>query len=260
MPQAKIGLSMLYCLGEPFSKMVKRVSKVQTDYVEIVDDGLHTLNKKRIAQLREAAKTTGAKFTLHSPFADINIASPSKPMLKASIKRLTQSISYASALDAELLVLHPGSKTGISMFYPGADWKQNVKSIQALHATAEDYGVKIAIENLPEKYGFFMKSAEDFQRFYKETNLPIGIVLDVGHANLEKQIEPFLTEIPDKLVHLHMSDNMGEIDQHLGIGYGAINWQQLAVALKKTGFKGIIMTESVEHVEESVQKLRQLFA
>jgi sugar phosphate isomerase/epimerase len=52
---------------------------------------------------------------------------------------------------------------------------------------------------------------------------------------------------------------MGEIDQHLGIGYGAINWQQFATKIKKIDFSGIVMTEAVEHVEESVQKLNTLF-
>ena len=260
MSKVKIGLSMLYCLSEPFGKMVKRLGTVTTPYIEVVDDGLHTLSKKRVAMLNEAAKSSGVKFTVHSPFADINIASPSKPMLKAALKRLEQSMSYANALDARLWVLHPGCKTGISMFYLGDDWKQNVKSIQALHKTANDYGVTLAIENLPEKYGFLMKGAEDFQRFYDESGLDIGIVLDVGHANLEGRVEPFLQKLPNKLVHVHVSDNMGENDQHLGIGYGAINWRNFVETLKQIGFSGTVVTESVEHVEESLQKLRQLFA
>ncbi len=260
MTQAKIGLSMLYTLGEPFTKMIKRLSNMPTEYIEIVDDGLHTLNKKRAALIAEAAKSTDKKFTLHAPFADINIASPSKPMLKASLKRLTQSISYANTINAELMVIHPGSKTGISMFYPEADWKQNVQSLKVLRKTADDYGVKLAIENLPEKYGFLMNSPVAFQRLYKETNLHFAITLDFGHANLEKQIEPFLTEMSNQLVHLHVSDNFGEVDQHLGIGYGTINWRNIVSTLKKNDFKGTVMAEVVEHVEESVQKLRQLFS
>lgn len=260
MSKAKIGLSMLYCLCEPFGKMVNRLSTVTTPCIEVVDDGLHTLSKQRVAMLNQAAKSADVKFTLHSPFADINIASPSTQMLKATLKRLTQSIKYANALDAKLWVLHPGCKTGLSMFYPGDDWKQNIKSIRALHKTAEDYGVTVAIENLPEKYGFLMKSADDFQRFYAESGLDIGVVLDVGHANLENHVAAFFEKIPKKLVHVHVSDNMGENDQHLGIGYGAINWQQFAGDLKQIGFSGTIVTESVTNVEESLQKLRQLFA
>ncbi len=258
MSSPKIGLSMLYCLGEPFNKMVHRLSTVTTPYIEVVDDGLHTLSKKRVAILNEAAKSKSIEFTVHSPFADINIASPNKPMLKATIKRLKQSMTYANALNAKLWVLHPGSKTGISMFYPEADWKQNVISLQNIQSIAEEYGVTVAIENLPEKYGFLMKTPEDFQRLYKETNLPIGIALDVGHANLEAQVEPFLIKLPSKITHLHLSDNSGIEDQHLGIGYGAINWQWLAQSLKRINYRQIVITESVEHVEESIQKLRQL--
>lgn len=260
MSQPKIGLSMLYSLNEPFSKMVKRLEAVTTPYVEVVDDGFHTLSKKRVVKLNEVAKSRSLQFTVHSPFADLNIASPSKPMLKATLKRLKQSIAFANNLNARLWVLHPGNKTGISMFYPGQDWKQNVKSIQELYATANDYGVTVAIENLPEKYGFIMKTPEDFQRFYKETALPIGIVLDVGHANLEAQVEPFLKELPEKITHIHVSDNVGIQDQHLGIGYGAINWKWFSETLKKIGYSQIVITESVEHVEESLQKLRELLA
>ena len=228
---------------------------------EIVDDGLHTLNKKKVAALNEAAKPKGLKYTLHCPIADINIASPSKPMLNASLKRLKQSMAYAKELNAELWVLHPGQVTGITPFYPGSDWQQNIQSIRLLHNAAREYGLRIAIENVPQKYGAIMKTTEDFQRLYKETGLTdLGIVLDTGHANLEAQTERFLTQLPGKIFELHLSDNMGEQDQHLGIGYGKIDWQQLVKQLKQISFNGIIMIESVFNVPESLTKLRQLLA
>src|SRR3990170_1807651 len=246
MPKLKIGVSMLHTLGESFNMMLKRLAKVEISYVEIVDDGSHALNKNRVSKLNETAESHGFKYTLHCPFADINIASPSKPMLNASLKRLTKSMAYAAQLNVELWVLHPGLITGITMFYPGTDWTQNVKSIRALHKTAKEHGLRIAIENLPKKYGSIMKTPEDFSRLYKETGLTdIGIVLDTGHANLETQTEPFLTQLPDKIFELHLSDNMGEQDQHLGIGYGKIDWQNLAQSLKRINYIGTVMVESV---------------
>jgi len=259
--KAKIGISMLHTLAEPFSEMIEQLTKLETDYVEVVDDGFHTLNNRRVAALKEVAKTHGFKYSLHCPFADINIASPSKPMLKASLKRLKQSMTYASELRAELFVLHPGQKTGISPFYPDADWQQQTTSIRLLHKTAKTLGLNIAIENVPGKYGSIMKTTEDFQRLYRETGLAdIGIVLDTGHANLENQIQPFLQQFPDKISHLHLSDNMGETDEHLGIGYGKIDWQQLTTHLKGMRFNGIIMIESVFKVPESLARLKELFA
>ena len=160
---------MLYSLGEPFNRMVKRLSNIGTRYIEVLDDGTHELDKKRVSLLKEAAKSYDIEFTVHAPFADINIASPSRSILDASMKRLTQSLDYARALDAKLWVFHPGARTGITQFYPGSEWKQNTQSIQELYAEAEQLGVNIAIENLPAKYWFLMKSPEDFNRFYKET-------------------------------------------------------------------------------------------
>ncbi len=258
MPKAKVGVSMLYCLGEPFNRMVKRLGTVDTRYVEVLDDGKHELDKKRVAMLKEAAKSYGLEYSLHAPFADINIASPSKVMLNTAIKRLKQSIAYANALDAKLWVFHPGTQTGIGQFYPGADWKQNNQSIQELYETAEEYGVNIALENLPAKYWFLMNKPEEFTRFYRETNLPIGIVMDLGHANLEAQIEPFFNMLADKIIHVHASDNNGIEDQHLGIGQGKIDWNWFAQTIKKLGYDKTVILESTTNITESLQKLRQL--
>ena len=260
MPKAKVGVSMLYCLGEPFNRMVKRLGTMNTRYIEILDDGTHELDKKRVATLKEAAKSYSLEYSVHAPFADINIASPSKTMLNASMKRLKQSMVYSNALDAKLWVFHPGAKTGIGQFYPGADWKQNNESIQALYKAAEEYGVNIGLENLPAKYYFFMSKPEEFVRFYRETNLPIGIVMDVGHANLEGQIEPFFNMLADKIVHIHASDNNGLDDEHLGIGEGKIDYKWFQQTLKKMGYDKSVIIESMTNVPESIQKLKQLLA
>ena len=261
MPQPKIGLSMLYTLSEPFEAMIKQLLISPTSYVEVVDDGWHTLSKKRVAKLNATAKSLGLKYSVHATFADINIASPSKAMLKASMRRLKQSMQYAKDLDAYLWVFHPGGKSGISAFYPGADWQQNLQSIRELHKTAVDLGLKIAMENLPEKYNFLMKTPEDFTQFYAETGLDgIGIVLDTGHANLEGQIQPFLEKLPKKIAHVHVSDNHGVTDEHLGLGDGSIDWVHFVKMLKATSFSGTVLTESVFNAEETLQKLQKLFA
>jgi len=258
MSKAKIGVSMLYSLCDPFNRMIKRLNNEETKYIEILDDGAHELNKNRVDLLREAAKSYDIEYTMHAPFADINIASPSQTILDATLKRLTKSLYYAHAIDAKLWVLHPGAKTGISQFYPNAEWKQNLQSIQSLYAEAEQLGVNIAIENLPAKYWFTMSSPEDFHRFYRETSLPIGIVLDIGHAHLENQIQPFFSQLADKIIHIHVSDNNGDNDDHLGIGYGTIDYNKFAESLKKIDYNQRIVIESCDHVPESLQKLKTM--
>lgn len=260
MVKPEIGLSMLYCLGKPFKKMTEHLIKAETAYIEIVDDGFHTLNKQRVSMLKNVGESYGLKYSVHAPFADINIASPSKPMLKAMLKRLEKSISYASDLNAYVWVFHPGLETGISMFYPGMGWLQNLKTARLLLKIASDYGVKIAIENVPEPYPFLMKSVEDFTKFYEEINEDIGLAFDVGHANLNGQTERFLTILAGKIVHIHAHDNQGKSDQHLGIGYGNIDWKKVANLLKRISYDKLVIIESFEHIEESMHKLKQLFA
>jgi len=256
----KIGLSMLYCLGESFKSMTRRLIKSEITYIEVVDDGFHELNKQRVLMLKNLGKSYDLKYSVHAPFADINIASPSKPILKATLKRLEKSIAYASALDAYVWVFHPGLKTGISMFYPSKYWLQNCETTQQLFKTADDYGVKIAIENVPEPYPFLMKSVDHFARFFEEVDEDIGIVLDIGHANINGQTERFLTAFADKIVHIHAHDNHGKDDQHLGIGYGAVDWEKVAKLLKEISYDKAVVVESFENVEESVRRLKQLLA
>jgi len=256
----KVGVSMLYCLGEPFNRMVKRLGTMDTKYIEILDDGTHDLDKKRITLLKEAAKSFNLTYTLHAPFADVNIASPVKPLLDASMKRLTQSLANANAIDAKMWVFHPGQRTGIGQFYPGADFKQMCQSIQKVYAVAEEYGINISLENLPAKYWFLMNTPEEFQKMYKETNLPIGITLDLGHANLEGQIQPFFNLLADKIVHIHASNNDGSEDQHFGVEDGNIDYNWFAETLNKIGYDKTVVVESMHKVPQSIRKLKQLLA
>ncbi len=260
MAKPKIGLSVLCWLGESFKKMAEHLTSLETAYVEIVDDGFHTLNKQRISTLKNIAASYNLQYSVHAPFADINIASPSKPILKAMCRRLEDSIAYAHYLNAYVWIFHPGLKTGISMFYPNMDWRQNVETARLLFKVANDYGVRIAIENVPEPYPFLMKSVEHFVKFYEEINEDIGLALDVGHANINGQIESFMETFASKIVHVHAHDNDGKNDQHLGIGYGTVNWENFAKTLRRISYDKVIVTESIIHVNESVQKLKQLLA
>ncbi len=260
MVKPEIGLSMLYCLGEPFKKMIGHVKKTDVVYIEIIDDGFHALNKQRVSTLKSIGESYGLKYSVHAPFADINIASPSEPILKAMLRRLEKSIACANDLDAYMWVFHPGLKTGVSMFYPGMDCLQNLKITRLLLKVASDYDMKIAIENVPEPYPFLMKSVEDFTKFYEEINEDIGLVLDIGHANINGQIERFLTTFAGKIVHIHAHDNDGKSDQHLGIGYGNVDWKNIANLLRRISYDKVLITESIEHIEESIRKLKQLFA
>lgn len=259
MAKPKIGLSMLYCLGAPFSTLVKNLCSVSVPYVEIVDEGLHRLNGKRVEAIKKIVQSKGFELTLHAPFVDMNIASPNPVLRRVVLRQLEKSILYASRLDCRLMVFHPGERTGISEFYPGLDWQLNLESMRCLLEMARKHGVKVAVENVPEPFSFLMKSVDDFSRFYGEFDGDIELALDIGHANVNRQVLEFIERFPNRIVHIHASDNDGTFDFHRGIGYGNVNWAEVVSAVKKSKYDNIIMLESIDHVEESLQKLKQLF-
>jgi sugar phosphate isomerase/epimerase len=260
MARMEVGLSMLFCLGEPFNSLVTRLQNVDVHYVELLDEGLHRLQNARIKVLKEIAESRELKLTLHAPFADINIATPNRALRKTILKLQKNSILHAHELDCRVWVFHPGLKTGVSSFYPGEGWQFNLDSVRELLSFARKYDVEIAIENVPEPYPFLMKNVEDFSRFYDELGEEIGLTLDIGHANLNNQIPDFISRFSDKIVHVHASDNDGTGDSHLGIGNGNIDWKSVAEMMKEAGYRNVIMLESVEQVEASLQSLKKLFA
>lgn len=259
MPKAKIGLSMLFCLSEPFTSLLKRLENVNVNYVELLDEGLHTLDGKRVKKLRKIAEAHNIEFIVHSPFADINIATPSPVLQKTISKRLERSILHAKQLKSRLWIFHPGLKTAVTSFYPGSDWQLNMNSVRRLRKIAEKHEVNIAIENVPEPFPFVLKSVEDFSRFYNQLNGELSLTLDVGHANISQQIQAFITTFSDKIAHVHASDNKGNYDAHLGIGRGTINWANVAKALKQINYNGTIMLESIRHIEISIERLQKIF-
>ena len=255
--KTKIGVSMLYTLGGRFEAMVEAIPENGVNYVEIVDDGNHALDKKRAVELKEAGASYNVEFTVHAPFAGINIVVQDKIILEATLRRLRESIMNSATLDCKLWVLHPGLMTGISFFHPEEDWVRNLEGVRSLVKYAEDNGVKVVLENIMEP--FVLKTVAEFRRFYVDSGLNVGLALDTGHANVTGELDGFLRAFPDKLVHVHAHDNLGKNDQHLGVGYGNIDWKNFAQLVKKNGFDGILMIEAIENIKESVERLKSLF-
>jgi len=166
---------------------------------------------------------------------------------------------FAQHLECQLMVFHPGLRTGISGFYPGADWKVNIESVQNLLKLSTKYGVRIAIENVPRRYGFLLAGVEQFSRFFNELGEDIGLVLDIGHSHLNGQTHALIEAFGKKIVHVHAHDNNGKHDLHLGVGCGTVNWQQVGRSIRRTRFEGFVMVESYKHMKKGIETLQKIF-
>jgi sugar phosphate isomerase/epimerase len=239
--------------------MLKELETVDAENVEIVDDGRHALDETRVESLKKIIKKRGFTTSVHAPFIDVNIALHSKPARTAVLTRLKWSLQFTSELGSNYWVFHPGLQTGNSHFAQGLEWELNLESVRELLSASREVGVNATIENGLHPLPFLCKTADDFTRFYKDLGeTDLGITLDLGHANVNGQIDEFFEKLPERIVHAHLHDNHGRNDEHLGLGDGNIDWQKIVRAFKKISYKGTLVVESAKNVEESVQKLKTL--
>lgn len=78
--------------------MIKRLNEVNLKYVELVDESLHSLNERRIKALKMIAEAKGIEYIVHSPFVDINIASPNTVLRRVILKRLENPLFTLASL------------------------------------------------------------------------------------------------------------------------------------------------------------------
>ena len=255
----KIGVSSLFLIGKPFETVIDSIEKLDVNTWELVDEDTLRLDERRVQRLNEQRRSLELSFTVHCPFADMNIATFNTDLRKVTLKRLLKSIEYASLLEAEFWICHPGAHTALSYVHPGKDWISNLETIEILSRRGKELGTQVIVENMPNPFPFLMKTATDFDRFYSDFRGEApDIAFDIGHANTSNQLMMFLDRWRHRIVHIHAHDNYGRSDEHNAIGHGTVNWQTIASKLSRLSYDGSVVIESIEKVDESVRKIRKL--
>jgi len=162
---------------------------------------------------------------IHAPFA--NKLEPGSPA--AAAERLRPAMELARDVGASIVTVHASSPA------LGPQDEACRHAADALDAEAARCGVAIGLEIVG---GF------DLLRQWDLAN--IGVTLDVGHvcaADAGRLPVEFRTlghvvrHVGDKLVHLHVHDYDGGTD-HIEIGAGRIDFDDLLTALKEIGYRG----------------------
>jgi len=257
-PNMEIGLSSLYLMGKPFKSLLESIRLHEVGLWEVVDENSLKLDEQRIQSLLELKEQRNIRFTVHAPFTDVNIASLVPEVRQMAMKRLEQSMQYASQLKAEAWVVHPGQRGALTTFYPSEEWRLNVQAIASLTALAKDIGVQMCLENMPKGFSALMNDCESFNQIHDELGGDaFKIVFDIGHANTAGEVSTFLDRFSDSITHVHAHDNQGKFDSHDEIGKGTVNWLTVAQKIKKSSCRTVVV-ESTKGVEASLERLRQL--
>jgi len=254
----EIAVSTLFSLPIRFNDAINLIPKMGSKRIEIVDAGAHALSRSRVDALIELKEAHGLEYSVHASYTDVNLSSDEPEVREAILRRIEKSIEWTAELGGEVTVFHPGNSTALEWTYPGTAWDLNLKSVRRLVRHAEEHGVSAMIENVPEPFPYVMKSVEHFDRFFEEVGMEVKMVLDVPHAHLRGEPLEFIERHGDRISHVHVSDNHGESDDHLEIGMGSVDWEDVMEALKESPFDGWVTIESYHGIEESIEFLRRL--
>ena len=198
----------------------------------------------------ERFRKTGMAASLHGAFIDVNPASGDPNFRELSWKRCRESCEIAAALGAGNLVFHSSAFP----FLRGAyleNWAISCASF--FEQLVEQYSVRIYIENAqdldPQPLRKLMETVQSDR---------IRVCLDVGHAHYSRApLCQWFEQLGEWIEYLHLSDNMGEYDDHLPLGQGNIDWMMVNQCWKDLG-KEIPITLETGNLEATKKSLRFL--
>lgn len=164
---------------------------------------------------------------------------------------VTRSIIGASKIGAKVIVTHPDTDQ-----VQRENSKQgNLVYMRELNARVEKYGMKLAIENMWDKYGGVTKycgQTDELIDLVDSLDHPnIGICWDFEHAgimNLEQA--PIVRKLGKRLIATHVSDSHSDTDyamMHILPLLGPIKWEPIMQALREIDYKGMFSFEVSHH-------------
>ena len=186
------------------------------------------------------------------------IGSPFASVREASLTEFRSCLRVAHEIGATLMNVHYRKQPKFFSADDTAKW--HAETLAQLCAEAADAGVTIVLEHQPHgganQLEIFMDIMAQVPR--------LRFHLDSGHTKLERDKDRFaeyLSNLGDKLLHVHLSDNDGTSDQHLPIGavtFSDTDWPKHVRKLKATGYDGTITLEVFAPIKDYLLLSRDL--
>ena len=244
----KIGVSTLALFPMSLEDILNYLESINVEYCEIIKEFPYDSIDS------ELVNSYNLKTSVHSPLSDINIASLNESIRKASIEEIKNSIDLALKIDSSVVVVHPGHMAFLARKFRQKIMKNSLNSLKECSKYAEERGMKIYVENMPDMEGMICKDLDELNELVQE--IGTYMTLDVGHAhNIGLPIEEMLKY--DNIGHIHLSDNDGSFDNHDAIGSENIDFKSLFEGLNKINYNGILVIE-VKQQDEILKSLNYI--
>jgi L-ribulose-5-phosphate 3-epimerase len=139
-------------------------------------------------------------------------------------------------------------------------YKRSQENIRKLIPYAEKQGIKIAIEEVWNK---FLLSPVEFARYIDEFESPwVGAYFDVGNVVEFGYPEEWVRELGKRILKVHIKEYAKPKRFNYRLGEGEIDWAAVRAALNEAGYNGWITAEvdygSLEAMKDVVRRMNEL--
>lgn len=151
----------------------------------------------------------------HAPFAELCPAAIDPLVREVAKRRFLQAAALAKRYGAEKMVVHSGFIPLV--YYPewfapqsAAFWREFLNDVD---------GLTLCVENVMET------SPDALRQIAEQVNDPrLRICFDVGHAFCQSgELAPWLDALAPYSSHVHLHNNHGTFDEHLGLPDGTLD-------------------------------------
>ena len=151
----------------------------------------------------------------HAPFAELCPAAIDPLVREVAKRRFLQAAALAKRYGAEKMVVHSGFIPLV--YYPewfapqsAAFWREFLNDVD---------GLTLCVENVMET------SPDALRQIVEQVNDPrLRICFDVGHAFCQSgELAPWLDALTPYSSHVHLHNNHGTSDEHLGLPDGTLD-------------------------------------
>lgn len=165
--------------------------------------------------------------SLHGPFGDLCPGSFDSEVRDLARRRFNQAWCVAKQLNVSHVVFHHGRVPNAG---PLSGYVRRSKDFWIAFLSEHPDKIIIHLENLLES------GPEVLRNLIDTINNPrINANLDIGHAhcNSDTKVIKWIEKLGKQIGYVHLHDNNGESDDHLGLGQGTIPMNDVCRALEE---------------------------
>ncbi|MDG6957531.1 MAG: sugar phosphate isomerase/epimerase [Nitrososphaerota archaeon] len=218
----RLGLSTWSLLGLEAGAAVRAIGEAGLDYIELWGEVPHAYPSWAGKEgIRDALSSYDMVVTAHAPFTDLNPATPFQPVKDAIAETLESFVEYCVFLGARVVTVHPGSVHNEALVSLAED---SAASTLRRLVRAAGGRVSINVENQTKsasKYYYPLASTPESLYSILKKVPGAGVTLASGQAHASGEDPAEITwELGGDLTEIHLTDNSGELDDHLIPGRG----------------------------------------